>query len=44
MKPSRQPNAKRPSAEFLRRFLEKNMSPQIPDFFRNVGDLSGVSG
>jgi hypothetical protein len=28
----------------FRRFLDKNISPQIPDFFRKVGDLSGVSG
>jgi hypothetical protein len=27
----------------MRRFLEKNISPTIPDFFRKVGDLSGGS-
>jgi hypothetical protein len=28
----------------LRRFLEKNIPPKIPDFSEKVGDLSGVSG
>jgi hypothetical protein len=28
----------------LGRFLAKNIPPQIPDFSKKVGDLSGVSG
>jgi hypothetical protein len=28
----------------LKRFLEKNIPPKIPDFSEKVGDLSGVKG